>query len=87
VLTTLRYFRHEYEDHIYHGKCTAHQCKALLSYAIDKEKCTGCTLCARKCPTGAITGTVKNPHEIDPAKCIKCGNCATVCRFHAVVVD
>ena len=87
VLTTIKYFRNEYEDHILHKKCTAHQCTSLISYTIDKDKCTGCTLCSRKCPVGAIAGTVRNPHEIDPAACIKCGQCATVCRFSAVVVD
>ena len=87
VLTTIRYFRNEYEDHIKHKKCTAHQCKPLLSYAIDAEKCTGCTLCSRKCPSAAIAGEVKKTHVIDPEKCIKCGKCAEVCRFSAVLVD
>jgi len=87
VLTTIRYFRNEYEDHILHKKCTAHQCKPLLTYSIDAEKCTGCTLCSRKCPVGAITGALKQPHVIDPEKCTKCGKCAEVCRFGAVVVD
>jgi len=87
VLTTLRYFRNEYEDHIYNHKCTAHQCKALVTYSIDAEKCKGCTLCARNCPAGAISGSVKNPHVIDATKCVKCGKCASVCKFGAVVVD
>jgi len=87
VLTTLRYFRNEYEDHIFNKKCTAHQCKPLLTYSIDNEKCTGCTLCSRKCPVGAISGAVKQPHTIDTDKCTKCGKCNEVCRFGAVVVD
>ncbi|MDR2933190.1 MAG: 4Fe-4S binding protein [Oscillospiraceae bacterium] len=87
VLTTIKYFRNEYEDHIYHKKCTAKQCKPLLRYTINAEKCTGCTLCSRKCPVDAITGTVKNAHVIDPDKCIKCGKCAEVCRFKAVVIE
>ena len=87
VLTTLRYFRHEYEDHIRHKRCTARQCKPLLTYAIDGEKCTGCTLCARQCPGRAITGQVRKPHEIDMSKCVKCGKCADVCRFDAVEVN
>jgi NADH-quinone oxidoreductase subunit F len=87
VLTTIKYFRHEYEDHIYNKRCTARQCKALLSYSIDREKCTGCTLCARKCPVNAISGEVRKPHEIVMEKCIKCGNCAAACRFGAVVVE
>jgi NADH-quinone oxidoreductase subunit F len=87
VLTTIRYFRHEYEDHIYRKKCTAHQCLALISYGIDAEKCTGCTLCSRKCPVAAITGERKAAHVIDEAKCIKCGRCKEACRFGAVIVD
>jgi NADH-quinone oxidoreductase subunit F len=87
VLTTIRYFRHEYEDHIYKKKCTAHQCLALISYSIDAEKCTGCTLCARKCPAAAITGERKEAHVIDGDKCIKCGRCKEACRFGAVNVD
>ena len=87
VLTTLKYFRNEYEDHINHKKCTAHQCKPLLAYVIDSEKCTSCTLCAKKCPNNAISGEVKKPHIIDMEKCIKCGKCAEICKFNAVVVD
>ena len=87
VLTTLKYFRNEYEDHIYNHKCTAHQCSALITYSIDPEKCKGCTLCARNCPADAISGSVKEPHTIDPLKCVKCGKCKTVCNFGAVKVD
>ena len=87
VLTTLRYFQNEYEDHIKHKKCTAHQCKALLTYSIADDKCTGCTLCSRKCPTAAISGELKKPHSIDNEKCTKCGKCAEICRFSAVAVD
>jgi len=87
VLTTIRYFRDEYEAHIRDKKCPAKQCKPLLTYTIDAEKCTGCTLCARKCPTKAITGERKMPHVIDQELCIKCGNCFSVCRFDAVKVE
>ena len=86
VLTTIRYFRDEYDAHIREKRCPAHECAALRTYSIDAEKCKGCTACARKCPAKAITGTVKNPHVIDPAKCVKCGACAAVCKFGAVVV-
>jgi NADH-quinone oxidoreductase subunit F len=87
VLTTIRYFRDEYEGHIRDKKCAAHHCKALLTYSIDKENCTGCTACARKCPAGAITGEVRKPHELNAEKCVKCGACAETCRFSAVTVD
>jgi len=86
VLTTIRYFRHEYEQHIHDKKCAARQCKALLTFAIDGGKCVGCTLCKKKCPADAITGEVKNKHNIDENRCIKCGECAAVCRFNAVIV-
>lgn len=86
VLSTLRYFRDEYEAHIRDRRCPAKSCKPLLTYTIDAEKCTGCTLCARKCPTSAISGEVKKPHDIDTAACIQCGKCYDVCRFDAVVV-
>ena len=87
VLTTIKYFRNEYEAHINEKKCPAKACTDLLTYCIDAEKCRGCTLCAKKCPVEAISGTVKNPHEIDTAKCIKCGACLKNCRFGAVKVD
>ncbi|HIR53039.1 MAG TPA: NADH-quinone oxidoreductase subunit NuoF [Candidatus Onthovicinus excrementipullorum] len=87
VLTTIRYFRNEYEDHIRNKRCTAHQCTALLHYSINSDKCTGCTLCSRKCPVHAISGTVKQPHAIDPDICIRCGQCKTVCRFGAVQAE
>ena len=84
VLSTLKYFRDEYNAHIYDKKCPAGVCKALLSYYIDADKCKGCTLCARNCPANAITGSVKNLHVIDPEKCIKCGVCMEKCKFGAV---
>ena len=87
VLTTIRYFRSEYEAHIRDGKCPAKECKAFIRYSIDKEKCTGCTVCAKNCPVTAIEGEKKQPHIIDEDKCIKCGICKNVCNFDAVRVD
>lgn len=85
VLSTLRYFRDEYEAHVKEKRCPAGACKALTSYHIDADKCIGCTLCARNCPVDAISGTVKKPHEINTDVCIKCGVCMDKCRFGAVV--
>ena len=84
VLSTLRYFRDEYEAHIKEKRCPAGVCKALLSYHIDADKCEGCTLCARNGPVGAISGAVKNPHIIDTDKCVKCGACMEKCKFGAI---
>ena len=84
VLSTLRYFRDEYEAHVVDKRCPAGVCKSLLKYTIDPEKCIGCTACARQCPVGAIAGEVKKAHVIDQDKCIKCGACEAKCRFKAI---
>ena len=87
VLSTLRYFRDEYEAHVFDRKCPAGACHDLLNFSIDADKCVGCTLCAKQCPTGAIMGKVKTPHYIIPDKCIRCGACYEVCKFKAVVKE
>ena len=85
VLSTLRFFRDEYIAHVTDKKCPAGVCKSLLQYVVIDEKCRGCTACARVCPVGAISGSVKNPHVIDQSKCIKCGACMEKCKFAAIV--
>ncbi len=84
VLSTLRYFRDEYDAHVVGKYCPTRECSALVPITIDPNICVGCTLCKRSCPVGAITGTVKQPHSIDPEKCIKCGACIEVCKFKAI---
>jgi NAD-dependent dihydropyrimidine dehydrogenase PreA subunit len=86
VLSTLRYFREEYEVHIRDKQCPAGVCKELIQYSIDKERCTGCTACIKPCPQGAITGELKKLHSLDQSKCIKCGACYETCRFNAIVI-
>ena len=84
VLSTLHYFRDEYEAHIKEKRCPAGHCKKLSRFIIDPEKCKGCSACARKCPVGAIEGVVRSPYKVDQAKCIKCGTCIEACRFGAI---
>jgi len=84
ILSTLRYFRDEYEAHVVHNKCKAKVCKALIDFDIDSEKCKACTLCIKACPVGAISGKFKEAHVIDNSKCIKCGACITRCKFGAI---
>ncbi len=86
VLSTIRYFRDEYEAHINEKRCPTCECADLVTYYIEADKCKGCTLCSKKCPVSAISGDVKQPHIIDMDKCIKCGQCKSVCRFDAVFV-
>ncbi|KPL22240.1 MAG: NADH dehydrogenase [Phycisphaerae bacterium SM1_79] len=86
VISTIRYFRDEYESHIKDKRCPAGVCKALITFNIDEEKCTGCHLCSKNCPQEAIIGEAKQVHKIDQAKCIKCGVCFDVCKFEAVSV-
>ena len=87
ILSTIKYFREEYEAHIRDKKCPAKVCKALLTYSIDEKLCKACGACLKACPTSAITGEKKVPHKIDPAKCIRCGSCFDVCKFKSVMRD
>ena len=84
VLSTMRYFWDEYLAHVNEHRCPAKRCKALTRIVVDKEKCVGCTACARVCPVNAISGSVRSPHEIDPEICTRCGSCLEVCRFGAI---
>ena len=84
VLSTLKYFKDEYMAHVVDKRCPAGVCKKLLQYVIDPAKCTGCTLCARKCHVSCIAGKVKEPHVLDQSKCIKCGACMDNCKFGAI---
>jgi len=87
VLTTLKYFQEEYEAHIKDKRCPAGVCKALITYSIDAEKCTGCGVCLKACPTEAILGEKKQPHQIDKTLCTKCGSCKELCKFDAIVIE
>ncbi|MBU0754741.1 MAG: 4Fe-4S binding protein, partial [Planctomycetes bacterium] len=85
VRSTLKYFRNEYEAHIHDRACPAGVCRALITYSIDEEKCTGCALCKKACPQQAISGEKKKPHHLDQSLCDRCGICKAVCKFDAVV--
>lgn len=86
VLTTIKYFRDEYEAHINEKRCPAKKCSALISFKIDKDKCKGCSLCSKKCPVGAISGQIKSPYTIDSSVCVRCSQCLDNCRFGAIEV-
>ena len=86
VLTTIRYFRDEYDAHIREKHCPSKECASLLTVTIDPVKCKGCTVCAKKCPVGCISGDRREPHVIDQSKCIKCKQCLSSCRFDAIVI-
>jgi Na+-translocating ferredoxin:NAD+ oxidoreductase RNF subunit RnfB len=85
VLSTLRWFRDEYEEHVYDRRCPAKACTELLTYSIDPAKCTGCAVCAKNCSSDAIVGVLKNAHHIIPERCIACGTCVEMCHFDAIV--
>ena len=87
VLSTIRYFRDEYETHIADKKCPAKECRALITYSIIEDKCTGCLLCKKACPQQAIIGELKELHKIDRSKCDKCGICYEICKFEAVEIE
>jgi NADH-quinone oxidoreductase subunit F len=87
VLTTLRYFRNEYDEHIRNKRCPAKKCKALIRFRVIPENCTGCMLCAKVCPTKAARGERKKVHEIDRETCVRCGLCAEACRFNAIEIS
>jgi NAD-dependent dihydropyrimidine dehydrogenase PreA subunit len=87
VFSTIHYFRQEYEAHILERKCPAGVCKALITYTIDAEACTGCTACARQCPQDAISGERKEAHVIDQELCIRCDVCLDTCQYDAVMVE
>jgi ferredoxin len=87
TLSTLRFFRDEYEAHIRDKKCPAGVCRALIRFSIDKDKCVGCGVCKKVCPENAIHGERKEPHWIDEEKCVKCGLCKDACKFDAIIVS
>jgi len=87
VLSTIRYFRDEYEAHIKEKRCPAGVCKALITFTVDEVKCKGCGVCAKECPESAISGEKKKPYKITEEKCIRCGLCRDNCKFEAIVVS
>ena len=87
VITALRYFRDEFEAHIYEKRCPAKVCRSLIKFEIMEGPCTGCTVCARNCPVNAITGERRHTHFIDPDTCIRCGICTQVCNYNAIEVN
>jgi NADH-quinone oxidoreductase subunit F len=87
VLSTLRYFRDEYDAHIYEKRCPAKVCKGLITYSVDAEKCTGCMVCLRNCTSNAISGAKQEVHVIDQVLCSRCGICFNLCKFDAIIVQ